>query len=325
VRNRRDVNTLNEKLQHSSSYLYTYASREEEVSLCQVELHSLFGQEPEGGFIESPLKIDPSRSPFVRDRIDILFKGKSVEELVSQLEHLPMSEQTFRVVYIKNEYLPQKLSLVERRALERRLGLNIPGEPDLINPERIFAVIYVNGEWFFGPYTKSEAVWLHHQQKPHEYSTALSTRVARAVVNIAVPDPTGVVAIDPCCGIGTVLVEALSMGINIVGSDINPLVTSKARENIKHFDLNGEVVLRDIRNVMGQYDAAIIDLPYNLCSVITPKEQLEMLSSARGFTKKLVLVTVEKVDSILLEAGFTIKARCELRKGMFTREIIVCE
>ncbi|GAA3334615.1 hypothetical protein GCM10020331_103270 [Ectobacillus funiculus] len=76
------------------------------------------------------------------------------------------------------------------------------------------------------------------EKKPHSYSTSLSTRVARAVANIAVPDPTGIKAIDPCCGIGTVLVEALSMGINIVGSDINPLVLPGARENIAHFWLS---------------------------------------------------------------------------------------
>ena len=52
---------------------------------------------------------------------------------------------------------------------------------------------------------------------------------------------------DPCCGIGTILVEALSMDINIVGRDIN------------HF-----VVRSDIAGVERHYDVAILDMPFSL-------------------------------------------------------------
>ena len=177
--------------------------------------------------------------------------------------------------------------------IEREIGLHIPGEAELINPELLFGIMYVNGRWVFGKYFKNEAIWLQHQKKPHSYSTALSTRVARSVANIAVPNPTGIKAIDPCCGIGTVLVEALSMGIDIVGSDINHLILPGVRENIAHFGLVGEVTLKDIRNVTDSYDVAIIDMPYNLCSVITPEEQLEMLQSTRRFANKVVIITIE--------------------------------
>uniref|UniRef100_UPI0038B618DE TRM11 family SAM-dependent methyltransferase n=1 Tax=Siminovitchia acidinfaciens TaxID=2321395 RepID=UPI0038B618DE len=129
----------------------------------------------------------------------------------------------------------------------------------------------MNGRWIFDEYVKSESVWHRHQQKPHSYSTALNTRVARAVANIAVPEPSGIKAIDPCCGIGTVLVEALSMGIDIVGSDKNPLILDGVRENIAYFGLSGKVTFTDIRDVTSHYDVAIIDLPYNLCCAITPE------------------------------------------------------
>jgi tRNA G10 N-methylase Trm11 len=183
----------------------------------------------------------------------------------------------------------------------------------------------IEGRWVFGDYVKSESVWYQHQQKPHHYSTALSTRVARAVVNIAIPNPTRIKAIDPCCGIGTVLVEALSMGIEIVGSDNNPVILAGTRENIAHFGFSCEVKFEDMRNITKHYDVAIIDLPYNLCSVISPEEQLEMLQSARGIAEKVVLVTVEPVDNILIKAGFYIVDRAVVKKGVFTREVIVCE
>ena len=49
-----------------------------------------------------------------------------------------------------------------------------------------------------------------------------------------------------------------------------------------------------------------------------------MLESARRFAKKVVVVTVEPIDEILIKAGFTIVDRAVAKKGLFTREVIVC-
>src|SRR5690606_18857668 len=114
------------------------------------------------------------------------------------------------------------------------------------HPDHVFGIVTLGGRWYFGNYIKSKAVWLTHMQKPRSYSIALSTRVARAAANIAVPMPTGVTAIDPCCGIGTVLVEALSMGIDMVGRDINHFAVQGTRENLAHFNLQTAVVCGDI-------------------------------------------------------------------------------
>jgi hypothetical protein len=85
-----------------------------------------------------------------------------------------------------------------------------------------------------------------------------------------------------------------------------------------------EVKFEDIRNITKHYDVAIIDLPYNLCSVISPEEQLEMLQSARRYADKVAVVTVETIDEVLFEAGFVIVDRAVAKKGVFTSEVIVC-
>lgn len=309
------------------TYLYTYSCSEEELGLCQMERRALFGQNTNSKVIESPIKLDPSRSPFINGRIDVIFKAGTIDELIEQIKGMPALEPTFKVNVIdpsKYSDTP-KIGYEERRQLERRVGLSIPGKANLKNPDALLAIIKVNNRWVFGYYEEAKSVWFLHQTKPHNYSTALGTRVARAVVNIAVPNPLERKVIDPCCGIGTVLVEALSMGIDIVGSDYNPLVMKGARENIAHFGYTGQVILKDIRDVTGYFDAAIIDLPYNLCSVVTDQEQLEMLQSARRFSEKLVLVTVEPIDKIIEEAGFGIVDRCDVLKGRFLRQILVCK
>lgn len=69
-------------------------------------------------------------------------------------------------------------------------------------------------------------------------SGMLPPKVARMVVNIADQsrDPERPLAqktlLDPFCGMGTILAEALMMGWNAMGSDISPEVVEKARGNL---------------------------------------------------------------------------------------------
>jgi tRNA G10 N-methylase Trm11 len=148
--------------------------------------------------------------------------------------------------------------------------------------------------------------------------------VARAAVNIAIPDPRGIKAIDPCCGIGTVLVEALSMGIDIVGRDINPFIAQGARANLAHFGYVTEVALGAIENISTTYDSAIVDMPYNLFSTTSPEEQFSILKHARRIADRVVVITIEDMDESIAAAGFAIVDRCVVRKGSVNRQIIVC-
>ncbi|MEW8985665.1 MAG: methyltransferase domain-containing protein, partial [Bacillus sp. (in: firmicutes)] len=291
------------------NYLYTYASYEDERDLVSLEMRSLFGKDSQTGVIESAVKINPSRSPFIKERLEIILEALSLEELVSKVQELTPITETYKVKYIKRGSTGKADEAARRRRIEKEIGLKLKGVADIHNPKQVYGVITIGDRWLFGKYEKSESVWFRHQQKPHSYSTALNTRVARAVVNIAIPNSKGIKAIDPCCGIGTVLVEALSMGIDIVGSDRNPLILKGTRENIAHFGYSCEVKKMDIRDIDEQYDVAIIDLPYNLCSVITEEEQLEMIQCARSFATKVVVVTVEPIDKILAEAGFSVVDR----------------
>ena len=220
--------------------------------------------------------------------------------------------------------LTDKVEYVNRRSIEREIGLRIEGEADIQSPELLFGIVPLGGRWYFGTYEKNKATWFHHMKKPRNYSIALTTRIARAAANIAVPDPTGIKAIDPCCGIGTVLVEALSMGIDIVGRDINPFIARGARENIAHFGFECEVTLGAIENITSTYDVAIIDMPYNLFSTSTTEEQDLILKHARRIASKVIIITIETIDERVADAGFSILDRCVAKKGNFSRQILVC-
>lgn len=292
-----------------------------------METRSIFGVEAEVNILKSDIKIDPSRSPFIKGRVDIMFEGENISEIVEQVKQLPITDSTFKVLFIKINDLDHeaKIDYNGQRSIEREIGWHIKSKADVRNPDQVYGIVPFGGRWYFGKFVKPEAVWLRHLKKPREYSTALSTRVARAIANIAVPHPEGIKAIDPCCGIGTVLVEALSMGINIVGRDINPLVTDGSRENIAYFGLEGDVTTGPISEVTEHYDVAIIDMPYNLYTHATPEDQLSILKHARSFADKVVVVTIETMDHMIEEAGFKITDRCLAKKGIFSRQIVVCE
>jgi len=310
--------------------IYTYAYNGEEKFLCHLEMRAFFNKDTQGKIIKSNVKLDPSRSPFMKERIDVLFEGDELQDIYTQMNAVNMNESTFKVLFVKinDQEGSSKVEYDQKRSIERDIGMLITGELDLHQPDFTFGLVPYQGRWYFGHYQKAKPIWLDHVKKPREYSTALSTRVARAVANIAVPHPKGIKAIDPCCGIGTVLVEALSMGIDIIGRDINPLVVTGSRENIQHFGLKGDVQIGPINEVTGHYDATIIDLPYNLYTHATEEEQLNIIKHARPFTKKLIIITIENIDHMITQAGFTIKDRCTTKKGKasnFSREILVCE
>ncbi|WP_144513775.1 TRM11 family methyltransferase [Bacillus sp. FJAT-22090] len=314
-------------ISRQSAFIYTFAYNDAERSLCHLEMRSFFGKVTELKIIKSHVNINPSRSPFIKGRVEVLAEGETVEEIVVQASAFGKEGETNKVIFLKinDRQGKDKVENNERLQIERAIGSEMQGDFDLHNPDQLYAVVPYEGRWYFGMYTKSEPIWFEHIKKPREYSTALSTRVARAVANIAVPHPKGIRAIDPCCGIGTVLVEALSMGIDIVGRDINPLVCEGSRENIAYFGLTGDVKKSAIEDITETYDVAIIDLPYNLYTHVSWEAQFEILKHARRIAKKVVIVTIESMDERLESVGFHIIDRCITTKQQFSREIVVCE
>lgn len=303
-------------------YVYDYACHEDERSLCLMELRMLLNVQPEANHVRSEREIDPSRSPFIHGRLAIERSGGSLEDLARQAAELELNGKTFKLRYLKTDL---RTDYDECRRIERVIGSQIRGKADMKYPQRLYGIACIDGEWLLGAYEKGQSIWLQHNDKPRQYSTALGTRTARAIANIAVPEPAGIRAVDPCCGIGTVLLAARSMGIAMDGFDLNPLAAIGARENLAHFGLPGTVTVADMRTLDGHYDALVLDLPYNLCSVLASDERMEMLESARRLALRGVIVATEDICAEIEAAGFSVIESCIVRKGRFARYIWLAE
>lgn len=308
-------------------YLYTFGYPPEEKALCELEMRAFFGDFSDVNVLESDVAVDPNRSPFMRERISIVARADSLEALAEQVQYISHGEKSFKVVCLHKEHvgLEKKWSSSKYRHVERTIGLNMDGEVDFEQPDLLYGVAFVEGEWLFGHLLKAESVYLQHMQRPVGYSTALSAKHARALINIAVPFSDGLKVIDPCCGVGTVLIEACSMGIDIVGRDMNWFVANGSRQNLAHFGYTCDVVLGPIEEAPGYYDVAIIDMPYNLFTHSSEEAKMSIIESARRLANRVVFVSSEQIEGPVLAAGFTIKDRCEIKKQQFVRTVLVCE
>ncbi|MCI2253366.1 RNA methyltransferase [Domibacillus sp. DTU_2020_1001157_1_SI_ALB_TIR_016] len=309
-----------------NEFIYTVNYSEEDEELAEMELRAFFGSSASGPVVKSSVDLDVNRSPFIREKVEVLLEADSVADIVQKAGSIDIGSETFKAIFVKTNDLPpeKKVEYQERLEIERAIGWEIIGEADLKNPDHLFGLVACGGRWYLGRYEKNKRVWMKHIQKPREYSTALSARDARVMANIAVPEPEGIRAVDPCCGIGTVLVEALSMGMDIEGRDINPLVVGGSRENLAYFGLEGCVTLGPIEEVEEHYDVAIIDMPYNLYTHATPDELQSILTHARRIADRLVVVSIDPIEEMVEKAGFAIQDRCIARKSTFSRRILSC-
>ena len=101
----KDGNSLGNTKQKIINYLYTYAFPKDERSLCALEMRSMFGVDTTSNIVESMVEIDPSRSPFIKERIAVLFEETSLQELLEKVATLKLNGATFKVIYVKNASL----------------------------------------------------------------------------------------------------------------------------------------------------------------------------------------------------------------------------
>ena len=307
-----------------NKYFYFINCSDMENELCNMEMKSIFKQIPNRKFLFSNKDFNPSRSPFIKFKVNIIYIEESLEIIINKIKNEKISYDDFKVNYMKSE--DGDVSYENRLKAVREIGFVINGFPDIHNPKVELAIIKIKDKWIFGELIKNDFKWQKHNDKPHSYSNAIPLRMARALVNIATCDDKRLSIIDPCCGVGTVVIEALDLGFNIKGYEISKPIACNARNNIEFFGYNREITTSgDMHNIRERYDVAIVDIPYGLYSPITSQEQKDIINTSRRIARKLVIITFEDMDNIITSAGFKVLDKCYMIKGNMKREISICE
>lgn len=311
---------------NKNDYLYFFNYDDNENDFCKLESRFIFNREVKNKLLFSDIKVDPSCSAYIKKRLDIIVSSENYSTLINGIIKASIHIEGFKVEYLvldgdTSEY-------AERLQKLRDIGYSIEGIPDYHKPSTTFALCYYQGIWVFGLLVKNNFDWHKHKQKPHSYSSSISMSIAKALVNIAAKGNIETKLIDACCGVGTVLLEACFAGYHIEGCDINEKICNDARKNLSHFHYHARVVCSDIKDISKRYDAAIIDLPYNMFCHADDDNILHIIESTAKITHRLVIVSSSDILSLLRNTGLIILDHCDVKKrrrGSFLRQIWVCE
>lgn len=309
-----------------SKFIYSFNYNDYYEGLCSLEVRQVFNQKLKRKHLLSELRIDPSISPFIKSRFEIIRSSNDYSELLEKVKRLEIHSENFKAEYLVLE--GDTTDYKERLKKLKDIGYRIEGEPDYIKPKVIYSICFVANTWYFGLLKKHDASWQKHKEKPRLFSNALNMNIAKALVGIASKGDKSRKLLDACCGVGTILLEACMDGFDIEGCDINWKAARNARENLSHYNYTARVHRSDIKDIDKTYDTIIIDLPYNHTTSSDDLVTQNIIQSSAQLTSRLVIVSIEDIKHFIEDVGYEVTDFCTIEKrgkSRFTRSVWVCE
>lgn len=307
-------------------YLYIFNFPPEQEDLCKLEFKYLFKDTFVDKYYFSNIDVHEDTSIFIKAKIDIFVMGKIYQPVLEDLRKKTLFYLDFKVIYLKNE--TEHVEYKESLQWCKDVSWPIDGSVNMAHPKHTIAITKIHGTWIVGYYHHGVPSWKKHNDKPHTFSNSLDIRIARTVINIATQNDDKVTVVDPCCGVGTVVLEGLALHKKIEGFDISREISYQARLNLLHYGYDPYLINRvSIHDLDKHYDVAIMDIPYNLYTPITPQEQFSLIVSARKICDRLIIITYEDMRKELNQAHFLILDECIIKKSNycdFQRRIYVC-
>ena len=302
-------------------YLYLTAIPDQNSDLIKSETVALVEAIPNSlGIAISEKRVDVSRGAYVKMCVDIIFEGEHISEIINKIKDMQLHVEGFRVSVARR---PRKLK-TDSKSIARHVGAAIGGNPNLDHPSINFLVLVTETKIYFGSVSsESDGKWYQHKKRPYSTSSSLPTRLARTVVNLTA-NP-GEYILDPCCGTGTILIEAALMGIKVSGYDNNNKMVEATRRNLAHYNLQGEINLADATQIRGNFDAVITDLPYGITLTTNKTQERKIMQNIRHLAPKTTFVAIRDLTTDLLDLGYRIQQHINAKKHTITRQIFVTE
>lgn len=303
-------------------YIYETNYFENDFELYKLEMKCLFDREIKDKMIVSEKLYPANRSVYFRSRIDVIAYDKDQDTLITKVKKLNLEHEGFKIIFYKSDYFDDNYE--EKKQLMSKIGYEIKGYPDMKNPLILLGITKYQGVYYFGYYHKNKREYEKYAHKPYSYSSGLSVNNCRSVVNIGIKDNLNLRLIDPCCGVGGILLQAKDLGLNIKGIELNELIAKNAQVNLVHFGFDKKIVdHNDMLNEIGEYDVCLLDIPYGYFNPFELEEQIKILNKAATLCQKLVLVSNTNMDDILLKSDFKVVDKAWVKKNSFIRYITV--
>lgn len=297
-------------------FVYCLAFTDAEAELAALELWAMTGARAEGRLALSGVGCDISSAAYTRLCLRVLAGAEDAEALISRVAELGLSAEGFAIEVVKVPPKPEVHSV----ELCRRLADVIAGAPNLSSPRVRYAVVATQGRCWFGQVVSmARRDWHDSHSRPRHFSNSLPVRIARALVNlVAAPGDS---LVDPCCGAGTVLIEAALVGVRAEGYDVSWPRVAQSRENLSHFGLSIPVAQADARRVEGGWDAAVADLPYGHTSAADDDLYADIVGNIAARVRRLAVVTGADKRYLWNEMGLQVLGLARVPASNLVRHI----
>lgn len=194
----------------------------------------------------------------------------SPEELVEKIKKFDWKKVYCKdfCVRVRNFHLalfgePYLAGLIWNRLKKPKVNLTSPSTQVefLFVKRRVFCCLLLHK-------VDSSAFDVVAQLRPGFHPATLNPRFARALVNLSGVKKNQVL-LDPFCGVGSILIEASSVGCKSIGSDVDGEMLAKAGKNLRYFKLKARLVNEDALKLKVRADAIVTDPPYGRLSYTT--------------------------------------------------------
>jgi len=294
---------------------------EHEHDLALAEAVALSGGEACGSkLVQAERRIDIARTGYVACGLELLASGVDAEETSEGIREQGIAADGFA---IEVRRIPRGLN-VGRREVANELALVIEGRPNLDSPSvQFLALVTAERMWFGRRLECGEPEWRRFAQKPHDFSSALPSQAARAICNVLVRG--GERVIDPCCGTGTFLLHAASLGAHVTGCDINKKMVGATNKNLAHFGFEAAASLGDATELTGRYDLLLANVPYGKMTAMSDEKLARMVANIVTLAPRGAIVATCDLSDVIRGAGADVRQVLRLAKFSITRRIFIYE
>lgn len=220
-----------------------------------------------------------------------------------------------------------------KESVIQEVAKNIIGKVNLTDPKRVF-YIYNRNEYvliteMISEKPQSKIIDQRYKTRPMNHPSSISPLLARGMINIT-GAKEGDLIVDPFAGTGTILIEAMRMGLKAKGIDKNLKMVNGGNDNLTHFSFNRNIIQGDFSK-MGDFKnayAIVTDPPYGRGSKIFSdsrkalyKSFFSQLSTMRDTRAVFCLPSEELLEEASMYLDLTVVQRIRVHSSL-TRIVV---
>ena len=215
---------------------------------------------------------------------------------------------------IKKKFKQEKLkaSLKPSGLIQSQNHEFYSGSPDKLNKHEVNYFLFEGKEFSFGiiqaVYNTKEEEKRDMEKPERRQELAISPRLAKILINLSQVEENEIL-IDPFCGIGVILQEALLQNINVLGIDINRQAVKSAEKNIlwlrKNYNTiaNSRLINADSRNIKLNFKAGGIACEPSLSVLLKEKPTRQEAERIINNYENLMISVLNNIKNYLKEKG----------------------